>query len=909
MELTEELKEKVHKAFTEQDLVGMVSYTDDEYMELLAYTKKCSRSFVFVGGSYLRGDPEVHFVTLVELAKRWKSDDDKDEGFWRYVLGEILDGGDSPKLYSAYTDLINGLSYCDQILIADTAKKYYATIMMHAFAPEKSMNAFFDFVYNIFKKDLDFVYTDEDNEICNLVTEAFCAVAQSLGGKDIGVSIGSGVYGIKIGLRSMALGDETRDCFVELLDKVLRTMNFLYHEYALPDDDYVIRLVRDWWAKKADPETSPSGSKYQVMPTHKQNISIKFVRKGLDTYLCIPPIRFARGEYPKLWLSIYVGDQTKPIRSGEIFTRIGEITVTSAQQDIKLNDILRGASAINLRVEITENGKTIFDKTIEKDFILFDDEKELANRILKVGNYFVYSLSIDSLQVPTAITTVSSNLYNIYPTDGEILSSENRQIFFTSEWEVATAAKKVQLIGDSGICKWVYEDRECKVFSNRVNLLVPTDISVNSLEIRIDGKRTLLADCAAILEDNYSIFDITALIPQYVPCELIIYSYLKEKELIHVDIISISKLHIAFSKPLYYGDIDKSVVVSVEAQQKELTWETGAETVTCKICKGRLKIVIPQIKWRIDVGEWHYGAVEYIVWYKDYFTNGSVIEIQSPIDSEQVKLYCLADGALQEIPRDALSRFEIGKYIFTKEGYRNLLFFLKLNESDGQKELCTVTTIERFTHEPPFVVENGKLCFIGDKGFIGGKRAYFKICLRRIGKEEITKKSTELTNGVLADVDEGIYWIKVSTPSAGLFNSGEKILWQGEFVFGDREKLKLKDLVLKINPICGGGMGDSWKIISSGYYVTDLVREQDSDDTYSARLHYKNSHGEKSDVCGYTECRIVIISSIALQVCVKDAEGCFETKFKCDTRGNLFSPQSKEIYTATNYHFIEVKNV
>lgn len=907
MDISEVLKEKVHKAIAEQNLIGVVSYSDDEFNELLAYTKQYSRPFARGIGSYLSGDDEIHFATLVELAKRWKSDDDSDKGFWQYILGTMLDGGDSQRLYNAYTSLIKGLGDHGKILIADTDHKYYATILMHAFAPYKSMSAFFDFVYNIYKWDLDFAYADTDNEICNIATSGFCAVAKSLGGANVGVTIGSGVYGIKIGLRSMALGYKTRHCFTELIDKVLTTINLLRHRSTLLNNDYVINLVKEWWARKQDHDLVPNTSKLPIQSVPKQNISIKFLRREEDTYLCVPPIRFARGEYPKLWLSVYICNQSSPIVSKEVFTRTGEMTVTSVQEDIKLNDLLCEVADINIRVEIAENGETIFDKTIEKDFILFDNEKELTNRILKVGNYFVYSLSIDSLQTPTVINTVAANLYNIYPDDGEVLGSDNRQVFFANEMDSKVVTNKVQLVGESGICKWKYEEHDCKVFGNRINLLLPQNTSVNALELRVNGNSTLLSDLALNIDEGYFIVDITKLFPQYVLSEFIVYSHLTEKELIHTDIVLIKKLHIGFSKQIYFGDIDKSVRVSVGNQYKDLTWKTGQETVSCKLGNGRLFITIPQIKWRIDMGEWYYGPILDIIWYKNYFSNGSIFEVQSPIEADTINLYCLADGELQEIVRNTSLKYEIGKHIFANEKCKNQSFFLKFEGRDDQREICSVTTVERFVQEPPFTVNNGKLIFVGDKCFIGEKKPYFNICLKRIGKEEIVKKSTELINGVLSDVDEGIYWVQVSSPSAGLFVSGEKILWKGEYVFGDREKLKLNNLVLKINPICGSG-GDSWKLISTGYYITELVRGQDSD-TYSARLHYRYATGNKTDVCGYSECRIVILSSIALQVYVKDATGDYNTKFKCDTKGNLYSPHSNQIYTATNYHFTEVKNV
>lgn len=906
--LHEALKEKVHKAIAEQKFVGMVQYSETEYQELLAYTSKYSRSFANDIGSYLGGDDEIHFVTLVEIAKRWKTadiDNDEDNGFWSFVFSSIgVYYFGEQKVYKAFTELIIALSHRKKLLIADAAKKYYATIMMHAFAPYKSMSAFFDFVYNIFKNDLDFDYTVADREVCDMATEGFCSIAQSLGGKNVDVSIGSGVYGIKIGLRSMALGNETRVEFSDLLDKVLHIINLLYRGNCLEDSDYLVYLVKEWWGKKTEKDL-PSEAK-RIAATTKQNITPKFLRKGDKVYLCVPPIRFASGEDPKLWLSIYVENNAEPTVSKEIFTRRGEITVTSVQQDIELNYLLQEASGINIRVEITENGKDIFNKTITKDFIVFDNEKELTNRILKAGNYFVYTLTIDDLQVPTAISTIAKNLYNIYPTEGEVLSSEQRQVVFTSQ--PASISSEIQLMGESGICRWEYQDKLYKVFGNRANLFVPQGMSVNGLELRIDGVRTLLSNVVAISEESYFVYDITDMIPQRVPCELIVYSYLKEKELICNDIVLIPKLHIGFAKSIFYGDENRQVRVSVGSHYKDLSWEIGEDIVSCILCKGRLDITIPQFKWRIDVGEWHCGPIRDIIWYKDYFNSGSVIEVQAPIDMSAAKLYCVGDGEIQEISLNATLRYEIGKYIFANEGRKVLAFFFKSIESNDRKEICEITTVEHFTQEPPFVVDNGNLRFVGDKSYVGNRKLFFNIGLKRIGKDEIYMKSTELTDGIMVDIDEGIYWIKVSVPSGGLFGSGEKIMWEGEFVFGDREKLKLSNLILKINPICGIGMGDFWKMNSSGYYVSELVREE-VPDTYSAKIYYKNSLGERSDVSGFLQCRIVIISPIALQVLVKGVAGNYTDRLKCDSSGNLYSPKSEQKFYATNYHFIEVKNV
>lgn len=176
--ITTELTQKVENAILDNRLIGNVSFSDDEYEALLEYTRDLSLPYSRGIGSYLRGDDKIIFVTLVEIAKRWKKidDDENDEsGFWEFVFKTVIgtDGHDA-KLYKAYTELIHSLGYHKKILIANTAKKYWATLMMHAFSPIKSIYAFFDLGYNIYKRDLDFNYTDSDKSVCNLATIRFC---------------------------------------------------------------------------------------------------------------------------------------------------------------------------------------------------------------------------------------------------------------------------------------------------------------------------------------------------------------------------------------------------------------------------------------------------------------------------------------------------------------------------------------------------------------------------------------------------------------------------------------------------------------------------------------------------------------------------------------------------------------
>ena len=514
--------------------------------------------------------------------------------------------------------------------------------------------------------------------------------------------------------------------------------------------------------------------------------------------------------------------------------------------------------------------------------------------------------------MPIAVRTIAKNFYSVYPTDGESITGENTQVVFVDDIKSISSSDKIRLTGSSNICKWKYEEKEYSVFAGRIILIVPVGISVNSLELRINETRTLLSDMQSVLDGDYYLYDLTNNIAPYKPTKVAIYSYLKEKETLCENIVSIRKLQIAFSKSIYYGDDEKSVKVRVGSTYKDITWSLGDEQATCAICHGRLLINIPLLKWRIDNQAWQYGAVNDILWYKDYFDNGSVLEVATPFsDTHSLQLYGIIDGKVQEIPLNAFSKYDIGKCVYANEKHKSIEFILTTNFNRQRFEICRTTTISRFLNNPPFEIINGKVCFTGSQTYVGEKVPFFTILFQCIGKNDISIKSTDLVDGIIEKIEENNYWVKITTPSNRLFAKEESTLWEGEYIFGDSELNKLKNKVFKIKPICGPEKSSFWKVSKDGYYISKLVRETQNanNGVYFGTLYYKRSNGECVPVCGFSECRVEIISEIALKVYVKDESGEYTLNMKCNPNGDLYKPDAQSPYTAHNYLFVEVKNV
>ena len=121
-------------------------------------------------------------------------------------------------------------------------------------------------------------------------------------------------------------------------------------------------------------------------------------------FFYIPSIRLDDGN-SIVSLKVFVNEEQ--IFSQEIRTKRGELVVATKQVELELNDLLRYFDAKNLRVEIKENHTVIFDSernkatSLNREFILFEGEKEVLSQINKPTNYFVYSKDIDALKKKT----------------------------------------------------------------------------------------------------------------------------------------------------------------------------------------------------------------------------------------------------------------------------------------------------------------------------------------------------------------------------------------------------------------------------------------------------------------------------------------------------------------------------
>ena len=820
----------VEQVFSEKILIGNHDFTEDEYSLMVDS----------VGTLYDNFDKtsyKVIFATLVEIAKRWRhaditENDEENSGYWDHVFKTLFGSDIDQQLCQKYRNVISWLGKNCNMPVVTGGQHYYATLMMHSFAPKNSIHSFFDLCYNIFKKDLDFGFTRDDEWLCDIIAAQIANVLGHGYREDKKVSIGSSAYSIKIGLRSFALNKDLSAYFAEFIKDTLYQINRLFNREKISENTRLKRYIVEWWKDKTESEnlSDETARKKRVSTVSKQNIGAKYIRNDNEVFLCIPSIRLDE-DTNTLQLLVYV--EGEKVYSEEMRTKRGELVIATKQKEFEVNDLLKRCGSINVRIEIKENGVVIFDSeqdkisSINREFILFDGEKEVLSKINKPNNYFVYSKDIDALKsTPKELTTYSANLYNIYPNAGESLIGEIKQVFFVNKEMMEKLGKNVCLVGNLTDVEWLLDDISCVVYDNSVKLMVPENLNLKALEVRIDMKSYKLYNLKyEQVENNCYEFGlkVLGLITENEPIEISLYSYERELTLLTENIILLPNLDIQFNKSFYYGNIERKVTITSENESKELSWTNQDKEIKCPLYEGILLIKIPYLRWRINEREWHTEPINRKLWYKEFLVNGDLLEIDNPKEDKEIKIYGKEDGEPFEITKLQNEKYEIGRTIYANEGKKDITVYFSILKEELY--LFNIATKEHFI-DNPLIYRNGIVYWDVKNTFIGDKNNDFFLIVKGESNDGLRTK-IEDENKEIKNIGEDIYKIIIKIKDKNIFSRENNYhpIFEGNLIVGKPEKYRFKNKMLcieKVSSAFSDGESDNWILPNATYIIRDL---------------------------------------------------------------------------------------
>ena len=857
-----EMLQHIEKIFNENRLIGNHDFPEEEYSLMLKYVGE----FFELNEKFDIKQYNIVFATLVEITKRWKESDTNEDSeensrFWSFVFKTLTgEEGFNTKLYNAFTSIISKMDSRNEIPIVRVGKKYYATLMMHAFAPRKSIYSFFDLCYNVFKKDLDFGFTSDDEWLCKVVAEEMKNVLEGGYREDKLVSIGLSAYSIKIGLRSFVLNESLSVEFNRFTKGIFYNINKLFNREIIEDKTRLERCIIDWWKNKTESEKISDATvrKRRIPTVSKQDITARYMKNNNEILLCIPSIRLDDNNNT-MQLSIYVNE--KQVSFEEMRTKRGELVVATKPIDFKLNELLHYSNSINIKIEIKEGSTIIFDSekskvtSLNREFILFDGEKEIFSQINKPTNYFIYSLNIDALEGAhkleneDRLTTCGTNLYNIYPNAGENLKGETKQVFFVDKMKTSSLGTNACLIGSISDVEWVLDDISCIVYKNAVKLMIPESFNLKALELRIDNRRYKLQELNyEQIELNCYQFGLKALklLSDYYPIDILLYSYEKEKVLFAETIIILPNLDIKFNNSFYYGDLERKITVKSDNEPIDLSWNNQENEIICPFNDGFLVIKVPYLRWRINNNEWRNEPINKKLWYRDFLQNGDLLEIDNPKESDIITILGKADGESLEIVKNQSSKFEIGRAIYSNENKTDISICF----SDGKNkfDLFNIATKEHFVKNP-LIYMSGKVYWNVENAFVGDKDNEFFLIAKASGKNEKSgRKKVGATNIEFGNFDEDFYKIIVKIKDKNIFSKEEKYdtIFEGDLAVGTLEKLRFKNKRIKIlAATCLNAKSLEWISFIPKYFIDklELIKEEENV-YYTGQLCVIDQNGE-----------------------------------------------------------------
>jgi hypothetical protein len=831
------LLQKIDRIFIENKLIGNFDFTEDEYSELLENVRILCQSLLYASKVFDEKYYKLIFTTLVEIAKRWKDsnneDDDNEENsrFWDYISKHLIsEDCINQRLYHAFTDVISQLGKRNSLPVVLTGKKYYSTLMLHSFSPKNSIFSFYDLCYNIYKNDLDFGFTNEDKWLCEIVAIQMKTVLSGGYREDKKVSIGSSAYFIKIGLKSFSVNNALKYDFVQFIHDTFYQINKLFNRELIYENTRLKRYIVEWWKNKTESEKESDNKirKRRISTVTKDNIIAKYIRDEYSVFLYIPSIRLDNDKSIVCLKAFVNGEQ---IISQKIITKRGELVVATKQIELELNDLLKYSNTINLQVEIKEHDKVIFDSernkatSLNREFILFEGEKEVLSQINKPTNYFVYSKAIDALKsIPGELTTYGTNLYNIYPKAGESISGEMKQVFFVDKTKNANIGKTACLIGGELNLEWFIDDIYCIVYSSDVKLLVPENENLKALELRIDKKEYKLHELTVErIESGCYQFELKAigLVLENYPTKINLYSYEKETIILCESIIILPNLKIQFNHSFYYGDLDRKLTISNGDEAIELTWSNQENEIRYPINEGMLLIKIDYLRWRINNHEWRNEPICKKLWYKDFLANGDILKIDNPKENDEIKIFGKTNGNLFEIVKNQYGYFEIGRAIYANENITDIS--VHISSGKDNYKIFTISTKEHFI-ENPLTYADGKVFWNVEDSFVGEKTNDFFLIIKSENnnfRSKINYKNCEIKN-----LRDDICKIQVKIQEKNIFSKVEKyqLIYEGKLHIGMPEKLRFNNKkIILLSANCFDSKKSEWISFIPKYFIDKLI--------------------------------------------------------------------------------------
>ena len=840
--MQDDLANKISQAINEL-FVGNVIFTPEELEELYSKASSILRySLNNRGVNISYYDYNLIFVAIVNIAKEWNSNEE--EALYRFVYKKLLGTNvfSEQKAYKQITSVVDFLGRQKKVFILSCyIKKYYATICSHAFAPRKSMESFFDMCWEIYLKDLDQQYSKND-PVYLLIADSLATKFNSGVLNEDNFQIGSNIYSIMAGVKGLAI--DQKDNMVKLLDFTIRAINSLFNKEPLKNDKYLNQLINSWWKEKErtlglfKPKQRINSSESVVSDYSK--IRAKYVLDDGVAKIIIPSFCLKDNFDYDPYIEIYVDGKLS--KNERLDTKGSGIIMMTYQKEYELSSL----NSLKILIKITHCDKVIYDSktSLFRDFIIFNDRKEIISNECIPGLYYLYIPEFNILlQYPDDIHRVQQLLtYSFTAKENECLQSKNKTVFFLNEKLDRSLYFFANQIGNA---KYLLDDEEYKIIDGELYVDIDENLNDKEYGVRYEDISYKLIDFDYQFFENRKRYCVTTLLRTGKTQRISIFKYGEDnKPVCNINLIKFNNIRINYDKPFYYGNNEIGNVQFLTENYNVTRWfNISEEEISIPIEMGEVIVRPPVFRWKLDDYEWHNGPIEKGIWFKK-LNNSTIATLSVPKD-----IGCFLDFT-KSSPIEKFNdkmQFKVGQTLYAikdRVSMDSIILFSKLT-TEETLELTEIYLKEKFIGDPIFLSTRKELIWQPEY-FIGDEDASFKLEILKNGKT-VFQKNIDLHNDKIdvSSLEDDYYDMQIVLLSKG-FLSNNKILYKKEIMLGDEKELKFKNKVMVLNKIMPIDSANPIKI--KPVYVSSIkyLGTKDNFDYYSGKMYLKSKNNQVS---------------------------------------------------------------
>ena len=842
----EELLSKICESMKET-FVGNYVFSDEELARVYDFTGYLLRKYDGGwGNSISQGYDQLVFVAMVNAVKTWKSDEDT---FWDCIYKKLIGSYGSQKIYTYLTGVIDRLGRHGKIMyLSGCTKRYYATILAHAFAPLNSTESFLELCWNLYSEDMNFTYTKNDDTFA-LVAEELKRTFSYEKSLEDDLKLGSGVYSLRAGIKRMAI--DSPEEMVKYIEGTVSLLDRVFGGEILDNDRYYNILVRDWWTEKEKSfgVAKPKRKSYERAITDYSTIRPKYSYNGKQAILTIPSIRLKNNFYDMPLLNIYRNGEL--VGQREMYTFGSGLTMATKELALYADNLVFEDGIIDCTLEIVHCGDVIYNSktSLFREYILFRDHREILQEECLPGNYILFAPKLEEFSAyPESIKKVPSepNLYILQAQEGELLQNPKRTVFFVVEKQ----KRNIRISADrKNNAKFIHDGEEFIVIDGELRVVVKSDVDISKYGVRYESTDFRLSAFTCEESEGYKTFFITELLNVCEPQKINIFSYADNKIEASYNVVKFNSISITYDKKLYFDKENLGTVrFHTEKYDKSVSLDINQGDIVIPFDDGDIVLSPPVLRWKIGDSDFsmQYGED---LWYKNY-SNSAELVIDLPTEMGY-QVFLNNNTVLSESV--AFNSFKLGETLWSMllDGRNEIIVFVKV-ENIAVIPILTVCLKEKLKFSP-FVISGKEMLWDVSKSFVGDSTPKFRISFcendtvkHSFGVSETIDKNYKSRYFSLAELEIGIYDITVDLMKRVGFIEKPLRLFKQQVVFGDINKIRFKGKSLRFEKVMLTGKASYEEI--KPFYVDHLwyIGEFDGCHYYTGSAYIINRDGWKT---------------------------------------------------------------